>query len=116
MPRRDTLLDFFEDFASSDDTFIVHDDGYRVREVTYSETAEAARSFAARLDAAGIGQDDKVVIWSENRAEWVIAFWGILLARAIVVPVDYRASEDLLDRIAAVVKAKAILIGSEVRK
>jgi long-chain acyl-CoA synthetase len=116
MPRRETLLDFFEDFASADDTFIVHDDGYRVREVTYRDTAELARAFAARLGAAGIGNDDKVVIWSENRTEWVIAFWGILLARAVVVPVDYRASEDLLDRIVAVVSAKAILIGSEVRK
>src|SRR5262245_8925581 len=115
MLRRDTLLDFFEDFASARDTFIVHDDGYRVREMTYGETADAARAFAARLAVEGIGPDDKVVIWSENRAEWIVAFWGCLLAQAIVVPVDYRASEDLLDRIVNVVKAKAILIGEEVR-
>jgi hypothetical protein len=29
---RDTLLDFFEDFAHKADTFLVHDDGYRVRQ------------------------------------------------------------------------------------
>src|SRR5262245_60422062 len=115
MLRRDTLLDFFEDFASARDTFIVHDDGYRVREMTYGETADAARAFAARLAVEGIGPDDKVVIWSENRAEWIVAFWGCLLAQAIVVPVDYRASEDLLDRIVDVVRAKVLLIGEEVR-
>ena len=114
MPR-DTLLDFFEDFASFDDTFVVHDDGYRAREVTYRQLAAAARAFAARLGREGVRADEKVVIWSENRAEWLIAFWGCLLAGAIVVPVDYRASEALLQRVAGIVKAKLILVGSEVR-
>jgi long-chain acyl-CoA synthetase len=113
MPR-DTLLDFFEDFSAVDEPFIVHDDGYRVREATYRQVADAAREFAARLSAAGIGDDDKVVIWSENRTEWVIAFWGALLARVVIVPIDYRASPDLLKRIADIVKAKAILVGAEV--
>src|SRR5262249_46681248 len=87
---------------------------YQVREMTYRETAERAREFAARLAQAGIGADDKVMIWSENRAEWLVAFWGCLLARVVVVPVDYRPSEDLLPRIAAGVQAKAVLIGSDV--
>ena len=112
---RQTLLDFFEDFAAFDDVFVVHDDGYRVRQVTYRQLAESARAFAARLTAAGIGADDKVIIWSENRAEWLVAFWGCLLARVVVVPVDYRTSDDLLQRIAGIVKAKAILAGDEVK-
>ena len=112
--RRDTLLDFFEDFASSTDLFLIHDDGYRVRQATYAEVAAAARAFAARLDAAGIGADDKVAIWSENRIEWVVALWGCLLRRVVLVPVDFRASGDLLARIAAIVDAKAVLVGVEV--
>src|SRR3972149_6154592 len=100
MNRRETLLDFFEDFAASNDTFVVHDDGYRVRTITYRQLADASRLFAARLQREGVGARDKVVIWSENRAEWLIAFWGCLVAGAIVVPVDYRASEDLLRRVA----------------
>jgi long-chain acyl-CoA synthetase len=111
---RETLLDFFEDFATLSDPFIVHDDGYRVREVSYREIAAAARAFAARLQAAGVGADDKVVIWSENRAEWVVALWGCLLARVVLVPVDYRGSGELLARIAGIVEARAVLIGEEV--
>jgi long-chain acyl-CoA synthetase len=110
---RDTLLDFFEDFARVDEPFIVHDDGYRVREATYRQVADRARAFAARLAAAGIGPDDKVVIWSENRAEWVVAFWGALLRRAVLVPVDYRTSQELLSRIAGLVGAKVVLTGTE---
>jgi len=113
MTRR-TLLDFFEDFTARDDMFIVHDDGYRVRQLTYRELGAEARAFAAKLQAAGIGPDDKVVIWSENRPEWVIALWGCLLAKVVIVPVDFRASPDLVVRIADIVDAKLILIGQEV--
>ena len=114
MPRA-TLLDFFEDYSASDDVFVVHDDGYRTRQWTYREVGAAARAFAARLTAAGVAPGDKVVIWSENRAEWVIALWGVLLAGAVIVPVDFRASDDLLARVAKIVEAKIILAGDEVQ-
>jgi long-chain acyl-CoA synthetase len=114
MPRN-TLLDFFEDFASKDKPFIVHDDGYRTREMTYRELAVAARRFAARLRREGIGAGDKVIIWSENRGEWLVVLWGSLAAGVVLVPVDYRASADLLRRITAIVQAKAVVAGAEVR-
>jgi len=113
MPR-DNLLDFFEDVSRTDDTFIVHDDGYRVRRATYRQVAAAARVFGQKLIDAGIAPGDKVVIWSENRTEWVVALWGTLLVRAVLVPVDFRASADLLTRISAIVKAKVVLAGDEV--
>jgi long-chain acyl-CoA synthetase len=112
--RRDTLLDFFEDFATLDDTFIVHDDGYRVREATYRQVADAARAFAARVGDAGVTRGDAILIWSENRAEWIVALWGALLAGVVVVPVDYRTSPDLVLRIASIVKAKLVLVGEEI--
>ena len=113
--RRETLLDFFADFAGSDEPFVVHDDGYRVREVTYRQLADAAHAFAARLQAASIAADDKVIVWSENRPEWLVALWGCLLARVVLVPIDFRASPDLVRRITDIVRAKAILIGAEVQ-
>jgi long-chain acyl-CoA synthetase len=111
---RDTLLDFFEDYFTSDEPFIVHDDGYRVREVSYRALADAARAFASRLASHGVAPDDRVVIWSENRAEWVAALWGCLIARVVLVPVDYRATADLLGRVSAIVQAKVVAIGDEV--
>ena len=113
MPRN-TLLDFFEDFASKDEPFIVHDDGYRTREMSYRDLADASRRFAAKIGRAGIRANDKVVIWSENRGEWLIALWGSLLAGVVVVPVDYRASAELLRRITEIVGAKVVLVGTEV--
>jgi long-chain acyl-CoA synthetase len=113
MPRH-SLLDLFEDFSRLDDVFVVHDDGYRVRQQTYREIATAAWAFATELRAEGIAPGDNVVIWSENRPEWIVALWGTLLAGAVLVPVDYRASSDLLARIAGIVSAKLILVGAEV--
>ncbi|MEZ5318827.1 MAG: AMP-binding protein [Vicinamibacterales bacterium] len=112
--RRETLLDFFEDFATLDEPFIVHDDGYRTRTATYREIAGAARTYAARLADGGVAPGEKIVLWSENRAEWVAALWGGLLAGVVLVPVDFRASPDLVRRIAGIVQARAILVGHEV--
>jgi long-chain acyl-CoA synthetase len=113
MPR-DTLLDFFEDLAREQGPFLVYDDGYRTWTRSYAEIATAARAFAARLNGAGIGKDGKVVLWSENRPEWVAALWGCLLQGAIAVPVDYRSSPEFVDRIANKVQAGAILTGDAV--
>jgi long-chain acyl-CoA synthetase len=111
---RDNLLDFFEDISRTNDTFIVHDDGYRVRRATYRQVAAAARAFGRKLIDAGVEPGDTVVIWSENRTEWVVALWGTLLVRAVLVPVDFRASADLLTRITGIVQAKVVLTGDEV--
>jgi long-chain acyl-CoA synthetase len=109
--RRDTLIDFFEDLSRSRGAFLLHDDSFRTRSFTYAEVGRAARGFAGRLAAAGIQKGDKVVVFSENRPEWIVAFWGCLLAGAIVVPIDYRSSPDFLGRVTHIVGAKVVLVG-----
>jgi long-chain acyl-CoA synthetase len=112
--RRDTLLDFFADLAIARGEFLVYDDGFRARSYTYTQTAAAARGFAARLQAAGIGKGEKVVFWSENRPEWIIALWGCLLNGSIAVPIDFRASREFLRNVHRIVEARLILLGDDV--
>ena len=112
--KRATLLDFFADFAELPDPFLVYDDGFRIEQRTYRQTAQAARGLAVTLREAGVRKGDKVVIWSENRPEWIGAFWACLLVGAIVVPVDYRASAAFLLRIRDKVEARIVWIGDEV--
>jgi long-chain acyl-CoA synthetase len=111
---RDTLLEFFADFADLPDLFLVYDDGFRVAQRTYRQTTQAASALAVRLREAGVRKGDKVVIWSENRPAWVAAFWACLLTGAIVVPVDYRASSTFLLRIRDKVDARIVWVGDEV--
>jgi len=111
---RDTLLDFFADFAEYPNEFLVYDDGYRSWSYRYKEIGLGARLFAARLRAAGIGKGERVLFWSENRPEWIAALWGCLLEGVVAVPVDYRSSIELVRKIHSVVAARVLLVGEEV--
>ena len=113
MPR-DTLIDFFHDFSRTRGEFLVYDDGFRSRSYSYEETTRRAKHFAVRLDDLGLRQGDAVVFWSENRPEWIAAFWACLLRGIVVVPIDYRSSPDFLRRVSRIVSAKLVLIGQEV--
>src|SRR3954471_15372166 len=113
--RRETLLDFFADLSGSRGDFLVHDNGFRSRAHGYAEVVRAARAFAARLAAAGLVKGDTVLFWSENRPEWIAALWGCLLQGIVAVPIDYRASEVFLRRVAGIVGARVLLTGDEVR-
>jgi long-chain acyl-CoA synthetase len=111
---RETLLDFFDERLRSETEFFVHDDGYRVRHYSYDQVRRAAVEFAVRLTAAGLGAGDKVLIWGENRPEWIVAFWGCLLRGVVVVPLDYRTSADFLRKVSQMVQARVLLVGDEV--
>src|SRR5579863_1304400 len=112
MPR-DTLLDFFHDFAALNDEFLIYDDGFQARHYRYREIAERARAFAARLREAGIGRDEKVILYGENRPEWIVALWGCLLEGVIAVPIDYRSSREFVERVQTIVAARMVLTGDE---
>ena len=112
--RRDTLIDFFQDLIQLKGTFLVFDDGYRRREYSYEDAGRAARGFAARLAQAGLSKGDKVVFWGENRPEWVVCYWGCLLAGIVVVPIDYRSSADFVARVQRLVNAHVLLVGDDV--
>src|SRR5476651_1852268 len=111
---RDTLIDFFHDLARTRGEFLVYDDGFRCRSYSYEVVGRAAAGFAARLHDAGLRKGDKAVFWSENRPEWIVAFWACLLRGIIAVPIDYRASPDFLARVITIVSARLILIGQDV--
>jgi long-chain acyl-CoA synthetase len=112
--RRETLIDFFSDIAGLRGEFLVFDDGYRHRAHTYEDVGRAARGFAARLARAGLKKTDKVVVWGENRPEWVVCYWGCLLAGVIVVPIDYRSAPAFVARVRATVGAPIVLVGDDV--
>ncbi|HEX9053080.1 MAG TPA: AMP-binding protein [Anaeromyxobacter sp.] len=62
--------------------------GERKDRVTYGELRRMAERVAGFLHAAGVGRGDRVLLASENRPEWAIAYFGILRAGAAAVPVD----------------------------
>src|SRR5262249_25824922 len=53
-------------------------------------------------------------IWAENRPEWIAAFWGAIIRGIVTVPVDYRFSPELLQRIQVESRAKLLVYGAAV--
>jgi len=112
MPR-DTLIDVFTDLAAARGEFLVYDDGFRSVSRSYEDLGRAARALAARLAAEGVRQGDRIIIWGENRPEWVAALWAALISGIVAVPIDYRSSLEFVRRIRAIVDAKVLLAGDD---
>jgi long-chain acyl-CoA synthetase len=94
--------------------FIVYDDGYRVRRHSYADVTRASRGFAARLAKDGLKKGDKIILWGENRPEWLVVYWGAVLAGVIVVPIDFRSSPQFVARVRDIVQSRLIYCGDDV--
>jgi long-chain acyl-CoA synthetase len=79
--------------------------GYRMEWFTYGQVLHMATHFAKELEQRGISKGDRVMLWGENSAEWVAAFFGCALRGVVVVPMD-AASPDFAARVAQQVDAK----------
>jgi len=97
-----TLIDDFRRFGR--ETAVVRYKGVRRRTTTYAEIASLAGRFAALLQRRGIVAGDRVLIWAENGAEWIAAFYGCMLRGVIAVPLDAYGSVDFASRVCADVK------------
>ncbi len=83
--------------------------GVRRHATTYADLANLAGRFAAELDRRNIAPGERVVLWGENSAEWIAAFFGCLLRGVLAVPLDAAGSPDFAARVIADVTPKLIL-------
>ena len=97
-----TLLDDFRRFPR--EIAVVSYQGNRRKVTTYGEIARLAGRFASFLAQCEINPGDRVLLWAENSAEWVAAFYGCILRGALVVPLDAYGSANFAARVAADVK------------
>lgn len=108
--ERNSLTDYLNIFLQhSFDSAYVHRRGYRIERWSYRRVAETAFQFARELEALHIGRGDHVILWGENCAEWVVAFFGCALRGAIVVPMDDAAAPDFVLRVSQRINTKLLL-------
>jgi long-chain acyl-CoA synthetase len=110
-PHLASLLDDFRRFGS--DTAVVRHVGNRRRAGSYAEHARLAGRFAALLVARGIGPGDRLILWAENGAEWIAAFYGCMLRGVVAVPLDAYGSAEFVLRVARDVRP-ALIVGDAV--
>jgi long-chain acyl-CoA synthetase len=88
--------------------------GLRTWTWTYRDLYGRIASSAAALKGRGICKGDRVMIWAENRPEWIAVFWAAVVRGVEIVPVDYRFSADLVKRIIEESQAKLLVYGETV--
>lgn len=76
--------------------------------LSYAEFGRRARGFASVLTALGIKIGDRVMILSENRTEWPVAYFGISIAGAVIVPVLTDFIPEHVGSVATHAEVKAI--------
>jgi len=104
---RDHLASLIDDFRRFDrETAVVHYRGNRRHVTTYGDLARLAGRFAAFLAEQGIERGDRVLLWADNSAEWIAAFYGCMLRGVLAVPLDAAGTAEFAARVAADVHPK----------
>ncbi|HWF06421.1 MAG TPA: AMP-binding protein, partial [Candidatus Angelobacter sp.] len=102
--------------ARKNEIAYVYRRGFRTLRWTYKQLGELAFRVARELEARGIGKGDRVLLWGDNCAEWIGAFFGCMLRGAIAVPMDRIATPDFAQRVMSDVDAKLIVCSGALKE
>ncbi|HEV1284856.1 MAG TPA: AMP-binding protein [Bryobacteraceae bacterium] len=105
-PHLASLVDDFH--RHGDQIAIVSRHGLRKDVTSYKTLADLCGRFAALLEERGIVKGDRVLIWGENGAPWIGAFFGCILRGVVPVPIDVAGSEAFAQRVAQEVDPKLV--------
>ena len=91
-----------------------HEDGFT--SVNYEALRLRSIAVAARLQAANVGSGDRVLLSAANHPDWAIAYFGILRAGAVAVPLDPGLGRAAVQTIQAASGAVVAILDSETAK
>jgi len=80
-------------------TALIEQHLYRSQSYSYAELMGKAFAFQAELGRRGVRPGDRIMIWGSSGAAWAAAFYGCVLAGAVVVPLDSGFSAALATRV-----------------
>src|SRR5215475_2703350 len=105
-----TLVDLLPNLERLGDREAVRwSNGLRTWIATYGELYSRISVAVGLFDEERIRKGDRVLIWAENRLEWIAVFWACIARGVEAVPVDVRFSADLVERIRAESKPKIVI-------
>src|SRR6516164_1948807 len=85
------------------------------REISYAAFDGIADGVARAINRRGFARGDRIAILSANRAEYLAAYFGIMRAGLVAVPVNYRFPPKMIDFVIRDAGAKLVFCDSERR-
>lgn len=114
----DHLLDLLDEAADRYELvpalMLTHDDGF-IR-ISYQDMRARAHDCARRLIAAGVQTGDRIILSGKNHPDWPIAYFGILAAGAVAVPMDPAMESDKAGNIVRASKASHAILDADARE
>jgi len=80
---------------------------------TYSQARDIITKVANKLYELGVRHGDKVGLTGKNSPEWALAYFAIAYAGAIIVPVDYSLSEEVITNLMGFADTKVLFADHE---
>jgi long-chain acyl-CoA synthetase len=97
MPHFTNLGDLIRRDCDQGKLAIIDIGGEAERRFTYAQIDGMARGVARALSARGFSRGDRIAILSANRAEFITAYYGIMRAGYVAVPVNYRFPDATIE-------------------
>lgn len=98
-PHLATLLDDFR-LHGAQRAVVLHT-GNRSLPSTYAAIAEHSARFVAEFLRRQIQPGERVLLWGQNSAAWIAAFYGCMLRGILVVPLDAAGDPAFAERVIA---------------
>ncbi|MGH9475471.1 MAG: AMP-binding protein [Terriglobales bacterium] len=92
-------------------TALIEQHLYRSQRLSYAELIGKACAFRLELERRGVHSGDRVMLWGAAGQAWAIAFYGCVLAGAVMVPLDAAFSAELAARVRR--QTEAVLLCSD---
>ncbi|HLJ82395.1 MAG TPA: long-chain fatty acid--CoA ligase [Ktedonobacterales bacterium] len=87
---------------------------YYGRKITYRELAAEVGRLAGYLERSGVKRGDRVLLLMQNSPQFIIGFYAILRANAVVVPLNSMLVTSELRYYAQDSQAELVLVGQDV--
>ncbi len=87
----------------------------QIMEYSWREVEQQARNMAFQLTQMGVKSGDKIVIWSQNCPQWVMADLAIMMVGAVSVPIYPHAEQTDVEFIFKQCEPKCVFVGSEAK-
>ena len=87
--------------------------GSTSNKITYGQFYDQVQRVAGWLRQQGVQKGDRGLIIMENRPEWPVSYFGLLLAGGTAVPVDLQSRPEHIDYVLEQTQAKVVFASAK---